>query len=73
MVDRDWIGIQKEIGRRIAQERKSYKFTQEELADKVNVSRVSIARMEGGHQLRLRTLFDIADVLSIHVSILIPE
>lgn len=58
----------KSFGRRVAAIRKSQGFTQQELAEQVNMSVVGIAYIETGRRwARLGTLARIADVLEVDV------
>lgn len=65
-------GIYQEFGRRLTQVRKSRKISQEELGEKLRLSRASIANMEAGRQrILLHHLFQLADVLSVPVNDLV--
>ena len=58
----------REIGFRIAYCRKYLKMTQEELAEKLNVSRQHIGAIEApnvNRKISLDLIFDIADILNI--------
>ena len=58
----------REIGFRIAYCRKYHKMTQEELAEKLNVSRQHIGAIEApnvNRKISLDLIFDIADILNI--------
>ena len=58
----------REIGFRIAYRRKYQKMTQEELAEKLNVSRQHIGAIEApnvNRKISLDLIFDIADILNI--------
>ena len=58
----------REIGFRIAYCRKCQKMTQEELAEKLNVSRQHIGAIEApnvNRKISLDLIFDIADILNI--------
>lgn len=58
----------REIGFRIAYYRKYQKMTQEELAEKLNVSRQHIGAIEApnvNRKISLDLIFDIADILNI--------
>ena len=58
----------REIGFRIAYSRKYQKMTQEELAEKLNVSRQHIGAIEApnvNRKISLDLIFDIADILNI--------
>jgi len=60
--------LMKSFGRRVAAIRKSQGFTQQELAEQVNMSVVGIAYIETGRRwARLGTLARIADVLEVDV------
>lgn len=57
------------FGKRVAETRKSKSMTQSELADKVNMSVVTIAYIETGKRwVRLSTLDRIAKALKVSVS-----
>lgn len=65
-----------EVGRRIRDARKRRKppLTQEELADRVKLSRTSITNLENGRQkLLLHTLADIAAALQVQPANLLPD
>lgn len=58
----------REIGFRIAYYRKYQKMTQEELAEKLNVSRQHIGAIEApnvNRKISLDLIFDIADILNV--------
>ena len=58
----------REIGFRIAYCRKHQKMTQEELAEKLNVSRQHIGAIEApnvNRKISLDLIFDIADILNV--------
>jgi transcriptional regulator with XRE-family HTH domain len=62
----------KNLGRRIRHARVSLGMTQEELAEKVDVSRVSIAKYESGEmEPRLSNFKMIADVLNVSADYLL--
>jgi transcriptional regulator with XRE-family HTH domain len=57
------------FGKRIAEVRKSKKITQNELAERVNMSVVTIAYIETGKRwVRLSTLDKIARALKVNIS-----
>lgn len=62
------------FGRRVAFQRRAAGLTQQQLADKVKLSRASIANMETGRQgdVGLSTLFALADAFGIAPVDLIP-
>lgn len=65
-----------EVGRRIRDARKRRKptLTQEDLAERVGLTRTSITNLERGRQKTLlHTLADIADALQVHASSLLPD
>jgi len=58
--------LQRDVGRRVAEERKSRSLTQEQLAVQLGVGAKYIARIERGTEnLGLQSLADIANVLGI--------
>lgn len=62
------------IGERIAIRRKEIGMPQEDLAEAVNVTRVSISNIERGRQrTTIHTLYHIADVLKITIHDLLPK
>jgi transcriptional regulator with XRE-family HTH domain len=61
------------IGLRVYTERDAVGFTQQVLADKIGVTRVSVANIEAGRQrVTLHTLADIANALGVPLAALIP-
>lgn len=65
-------GLYREFGHRLTQIRKSRKISQEELGERLRLSRASIANIEAGRQrILLHHLFLVADVLSVPVSDLV--
>src|SRR5687767_12498705 len=63
-----------EVGRLVREERKAKKLTQDQLAEKVSLNRVSITNIESGKQkILLHTLIDIAKALEISPNKLIPK
>jgi len=63
-----------EIGKRIQKERKLLGFTQQELADEVELARVSISNIEAGRYLTsVYMLYRIARALGVPVMALLPE
>ncbi len=60
------------LGKNIRKHREFKKFSQEFLAEKVNLSREYITRIENGQKfISLRKLFQLADVLEVKLSDLI--
>lgn len=65
--------LYQEIGKRIRNYREQKKWTQEELADRVNRSRTSITNIEQGKQrFQIHSLYEIADTLGITPLDLLP-
>ena len=65
-----------EVGRRVrdARKRRNPPLTQEELADRVSLTRTSITNLEKGRQkFLLHTLIDIASALQVQASSLLPD
>jgi len=61
------------VGRRIRATRKAAKLTQEELAERVNLTRTSVTNIEKGRQkLLLHTLVDLAVAMKVPVIQLMP-
>ena len=61
------------IGRRVLQRRKERRFSQEELADLIAVSRTSITNLEHGRQrIPLHQLAGVADALGCELVDLLP-
>ncbi len=59
----------KRFGKRIAKLRKEKELTQQQLAEKVNMSVVAIAYIETGKRwVRLSTLYKIANALDVDIS-----
>lgn len=68
-----WDWVNRGAGQRIAQARKRAGLTQKGLADRVQMSRASIANMEAGKQaIQIQMIFEMADKLQIPPSDLIP-
>jgi len=62
------------IGDKLKAFREKRKMTQEELADRINLSRASIVNMEEGrHTILLKRLYDIANVFDIEVIDFLPD
>ena len=64
----------KQIGRKIAYYRKLRNFTQDELAQKINISKSSLGKIECGHynhSISLSILMAIADGLKIDLDLLL--
>lgn len=62
------------VGRRIRDTRKNAKLTQEELAERVHLTRTSVTNIEKGRQkLLLHTLFDLAAAMKVTVAQLMPD
>jgi transcriptional regulator with XRE-family HTH domain len=63
-----------EVGRLVREERKAKKLTQDELAEKVHLNRVSITNIESGKQkILLHTLVDIANALEVSPDKFLPK
>ncbi|WP_171654448.1 helix-turn-helix transcriptional regulator [Paenibacillus foliorum] len=63
-----------EIGRRIKEARVGKGLTQQELSDRIRLSRTSITNLENGVQkISLLTLYEICFVLDIEIHRLIPN
>ena len=61
------------IGRRVLKRRKEQRFSQEELADLIGVSRTSITNLEHGRQrIPLHQLVGVADALGCEFADLLP-
>jgi len=61
------------MGRLIRARRKKIDFTQDDLAQRVNLTRTSITNIERGRQkFQIHTLFDIARALEVSPTALIP-
>lgn len=72
-VDAKWDWVNRGAGRRIADARRSAGLTQRQLADRVEMSRASIANIEAGKQpLQLHMVFVLADCLGVGAAQLIP-
>lgn len=62
------------LGEKIRDARKRKNLNQEDLADKLGMSRVSVVNIETGKQrLPLHVLSDISELLNITISELLPE
>jgi transcriptional regulator with XRE-family HTH domain len=65
--------IYKQMGRLIRVRRKKIEVTQEELAQRINLTRTSITNIEKGRQkIQVHTLFDIAAALDVSPYTLLP-
>jgi transcriptional regulator with XRE-family HTH domain len=65
--------IYEQIGRTIRVRRKKIDITQEELAQRINLTRTSITNIERGRQkFQIHTLFDIARALDVPPAALLP-
>lgn len=63
-----------EVGRRIKEARVSNSLTQQELSNRINLSRTSITNLEKGFQkITLHTLFEISLALDVDVHSLLPS
>ncbi|NEW09892.1 helix-turn-helix transcriptional regulator [Paenibacillus sp. SYP-B3998] len=63
-----------EIGQRIRAARRFKDLTQQELSDRISLSRTSITNLENGVQkISLYTLYEICFVLNIEIHRLIPN
>jgi len=66
--------FQQELGSRIQTARKQQGYSQERLAELLDMHRVSIGYIEQGRQSpKLSTLFQIAEILDIPIKDLIPS
>lgn len=64
----------REIGRRIREERKKRRLSQEELAEKINISVTHMSHIETGNtKLSLPVLVDLANVLNVSTDKLLKE
>ncbi len=62
------------IGGKIKQRREELRLTQNDLSEKLNVSRASISNIESGrHVVQINTLYDLSEVLSVNVSFFLPN
>ena len=74
MRSNDPVQLKRKIGRRIAERRRAQGETQEELAEKLDVSPPYVRRVEGGREnLTVESLAKIADALAVHVATLFEE
>lgn len=65
--------IYKQLGKLIRARRKKIDVTQEELGERVHLTRTSITNIEQGRQrIQVHTLFDIAAALDVAPTTLIP-
>lgn len=55
----------KKLGENIAKERNNQKLLQKELAEKANITSVTLSRLETGKNATLSTLFNVAKVLKV--------
>jgi len=66
--------FQQELGIRIQAARKQQGYSQEKLAELLDMHRVSVGYIEQGKQSpKLSTLFQIAEILDISIKDLIPD
>lgn len=64
----------REIGRRIREERRRQRLSQEELAEKINISVTHMSHIETGNtKLSLPVLVDLAKVLNVSTDKLLKE
>jgi transcriptional regulator with XRE-family HTH domain len=69
----NWDWVNRGVGQRIAQARKRAGLTQKILADRVSLSRASIANMEAGKQaIQIHMVFELAHQLHVPPLDLIP-
>jgi transcriptional regulator with XRE-family HTH domain len=69
----DQTAFYKEVGKLIHKARRRGHFTQQQLADSVDLTRTSITNIERGRQkLLLHTLIDISRALKVSPSVLLP-
>jgi DNA-binding XRE family transcriptional regulator len=74
LVQPDHKGLYKQVGSLIASHRRMRKYTQAALAVTLGLSRASIANIERGEQtVQLHSLFQIADLLDVPPTSLLPE
>ncbi|MCM3625775.1 helix-turn-helix transcriptional regulator [Paenibacillus glycanilyticus] len=63
-----------EIGRRIREARRRKGFTQEDLSDRVSLSRPSISFVENGQQnISLHAIYEICFVLDVSIHKILPN
>jgi DNA-binding XRE family transcriptional regulator len=66
-------GFYRAFGAKVATARKARKITQAKLASVLGLSRTSVTNIEKGRQqVQVHTLARLADILSVHVSDLLP-
>jgi transcriptional regulator with XRE-family HTH domain len=67
-------GIYEEFGRRLRSARKAANLTQEDLAERVGLSRTSITNIERGRQhVPLHMLFSLATAVGVEPAELLPQ
>lgn len=52
-------------GKRVVALRKKCGFSQDELADEANISRVTMSKIENGHDLRVSNLINLVSALNV--------
>jgi transcriptional regulator with XRE-family HTH domain len=68
-----WGWVNRGVGLRIAQARKRLRLTQKDLAERIEMSRASIANIEAGKQpIQIQMVFELADRLEVTPFDLIP-
>ena len=66
--------VYKEFGGRLRRARKNAKLTQENLAERVGLTRTSITNIEKGRQkVLIHTLFNLASAVGVNPHILLPD
>jgi transcriptional regulator with XRE-family HTH domain len=72
-MDGRWAWVNRSLGQRIATARKKLRLTQQDLADRIDRSRASVANMEAGKQpIQIQMIFELADKLQVTPADLIP-
>jgi len=72
-MDGKWGWVNRGAGMRVAQARKRVGLTQKALADRIKMSRASIANIEAGKQpIQIQMIFELADQLKVAPEDLIP-
>ena len=73
-MDEQWDWLYRECGQLLASKRKQVKLTQGELAERLDMSRASVANIEAGKQrMQLHLLFRISRLLDVSPYELIPS
>jgi transcriptional regulator with XRE-family HTH domain len=72
-MDGRWTWVNRGAGQRVAQARKRLGLTQKGLANRIKMSRASVANIEAGKQpIQIQMIFELADKLEVTPADLLP-